>query len=288
MSNMVKKEINGMMMHLDLSDGGISEPLYRNGIREAAFMAVMNETVRKDMTCIDLGANIGYATLLMLNNVGENGFVYAIEPDPNNLGLLRSNITENNFDDRCEIIECAMSDEDGELSFWQSSRPNCSSVQKTKTSVGEIRVPSYTLNTFLENRKYPNFMKMDIEGHEVNVFEGGLDYFDKNNEGETNILLEVHPQFYNQDNDFAKVLREYFKMGFKPKFVISTPVPQPMLFKERGYTPFQEVPTDGVVRGIYDNISEEDLIEFSCKENLETSGRKPSKKIVRSFMLKRG
>ena len=39
---MVKKEINGMMMHLNLSDGGISEPLYRNGIREAAFMAIMN------------------------------------------------------------------------------------------------------------------------------------------------------------------------------------------------------------------------------------------------------
>ena len=42
-------------------------------------MAVMNETVNEGMTCIDLGANIGYATLLMLNNVGENGFVYAIE-----------------------------------------------------------------------------------------------------------------------------------------------------------------------------------------------------------------
>ena len=129
---------------------------------------------------------------------------------------------------------------------------------------------------------------MDIEGHEVQVFEGGLDYFDKNNDGETNILLEVHPQFYGKDNDFTKVLREYFKMGFKPEFVISTPVPQPMLFKERGYTPFQEVPTDGVVRGIYDNIKEDDLIDFACKENLETSGRKHSKKIVRSFMLKRG
>ena len=52
-------------------------------------------------------------------------------------------------------------------------------------------------------------------------------------------------------------------------------------------TPFQEIPTDGVVRGIYNNIKEEDLIEFACKENIEDSGRKVSKKIVRSFMITR-
>lgn len=283
----VKREINGMMMNLNPGDGGISAALYSNGIREAAFMSIMDHAVNKDMVCIDLGANIGYATLLMLNNVGPNGFVYAIEPDPNNLGLLEDNIRDNNFNDTCELIKCAMSNEDGELSFWQSSRPNCSSVLKTKTSVNEIKVPCYTLNTFLKDRKYPNFIKMDIEGHETQVFEGGLDYFANNNEGETNILLEVHPQFYSDDNDFAAILREYFKLGFKPKYVISTPVPQPRLFKEKNYFPFQEIPTDGVIRGIYNNIKEEDLIEFACKENLEDSGRKKSKKIVRSFMITR-
>ena len=128
---------------------------------------------------------------------------------------------------------------------------------------------------------------MDIEGHETQVFEGGLDYFSENNEGVTNILLEVHPQFYSKENDFAKILKEYFKIGFKPKYVISTPVPQPRLFKEKNYTPFQEIATDGVIRGIYNDIKEEDLIEFACKENIEDSGRKVSKKIVRSFMITR-
>jgi FkbM family methyltransferase len=283
----VIKEINGMNMHLDINDGGISSALFTNGIREAAFMAVMDDAVKHGMTCIDLGANIGYATLLMLRNVGETGNVYAIEPDPHNLVLLHKNITENNFEHKCEIIECAMSDENGNLEFWQSSRPNCSSVQKTKHSTKKIKVPCYTLTSFLENRKYPNFIKMDIEGHETQVFEGGLDYFKNNNEGETNILLEVHPQFYSKDNDFAKILQEYFNIGFKSQYVISTPVPQPKLFKERGYTPFQEIPTDGVVRGIYTGISNNDLVEFACKENIEDSGRKISKKIVRSFMLRR-
>ena len=46
--------------------------------------------------------------------------------------------------------------------------------------------------------------KMDIEGHEVKVFEGGLDYFSKNS-GNTKFLLEVHPHFYDGENDFEKI-----------------------------------------------------------------------------------
>ena len=108
--------------------------------------------IRKGDSVLDVGCHPGGWTQVAVEEVGENGFVYAIEPDPNNLGLLRSNITENNFDDRCEIIECAMSDEDGELSFWMAEAgPNLSSVQKTKHSTKEIVVPSYTLNTFLKD-----------------------------------------------------------------------------------------------------------------------------------------
>ena len=40
----------------------------------------MNNTIKDGMVCIDLGANIGYATMLMIRNVGEAGYVYAIEP----------------------------------------------------------------------------------------------------------------------------------------------------------------------------------------------------------------
>jgi hypothetical protein len=180
-----------------------------------------------------------------------------------------------------------MSNYDGDLSFWQSSRPNCSSVIKTDSSVLEIKVPCYTLNTFLKDRIYPNFIKMDIEGHETQVFEGGLEYFTNNNKGETNILLEVHPQFYGENNNFAKILKKYFEIGFEPKYVISTPTARPRLFVEKNYFPMQEIQTDGYVRGIYNNISKEDLVELACKVHEEPIGHKISPKIVRSFMIQR-
>ena len=141
----VERIINGMNMHLDLEDGGISEALYYRGEREKVFMSIMNHVVNEDMVCFDLGSNIGYTTLLMCRNVGRNGKVYGIEPDEHNLELLKKNISANDFEN-CEITHCAMSNFDGEIDFWMAeSGPNLSSVQKTKHSTKKISVPCFTM-----------------------------------------------------------------------------------------------------------------------------------------------
>ena len=237
---LVQKKIDDFTMNLNISDGGISSVLYYDGGREKAFMSLLKETVQEGMTCLDLGGNIGYTTLPMLRNVGPEGFVYAVEPDTQSIGILRKNVEDNGYNDRCEVTECAISDQDGTVGFWEASKPNLSSVKKNKYSTTKKDVPCYSLNTFLQDRRYPNFIKMDVEGHEVKIFEGGLDYFSKN-EGHTNILLEVHPNTYDKDNDFEKVLREYFKLGFNSKWVIATPIPQPSLFKMAGYEPVRTI-----------------------------------------------
>ena len=288
MSKIIKKDIDGFVMNLDLGHSGISVPLSKNPEREKAFMGLLKETVSEGMVCIDLGANIGYTTLPMIRNAGKSGFVYAIEPDPRNLKILRKNIEDNHYLLRCEVANAAISNKNGEMSFWLSQSTNLSSVKKIKSSQEEIVVDCYTLEKFLENRRYPNFIKMDVEGHEVSIFEGALNYF-TNNKGNTNILLEVHPSYYDEENNFAKILEKYFEIGFSTKYVISTPVGQPKLFKKAGYSPIEIIETDRVFRGIYDNVKDEDVIKFACYENEEKHPTKPknSKKIVRSFMIER-
>ena len=281
-SELVNKKIHNFEMTLDLKSEGISRVLYYNGIRERVFMSILHSEIEEGFTCIDLGSNIGYTTLFMCEKAGKTGKVYAIEPDPWNVEMLEKNVKQNGFHDTTEIFPIAITDYKGEIDFWQSDKSNLSSVQKTKHSNKSIKVKCESLNTFLENKKYPNFIKMDIEGHEVKVFEGGLDYFTKNS-GNTKILLEVHPHFYNEDNNFEKILNEYFKIGFKTKYVVSTPISKPKKFAEAGYNPIAEIPTDGFVRGLYGPISNDHLLEFACRENLEGN----SKKIVRSFMLER-
>jgi FkbM family methyltransferase len=291
---LVNKKFKNFTMALDPRDKGISGVLFKRGGRELAFMKVMGESLKRGDVCVDLGANIGYATLNMAHAAGEDGKVYAIEPDPRNVRLLKENIEINEICKNCEMFQIAISDSNGEISFWQSATPNTSSVHKTDRSQKEIVVPCMTLGSFLEGKEYPNFIKMDVEGHEVQILRGALDYF-KRNPGSTKILLEVHPDFYDEKNNFADVLRDYFSIGFNSKYVISTPVACPRLFSEKGYSPVESINTDGFVRGIYNNITNEDLIEFSCYQHEEPcrkGGRKRgrtviSKKIVRSFLIER-
>lgn len=279
--NLVVKKIENLKIVLDLNSQGISLPLYYHGGREKVFMNLLKEEIFPGDVCVDLGSNIGYTTMFMCDKTGNSGKVYAIEPDPYNISLLSKTLEINNFSNY-EIFETAISNLDGKIDFWQSQKSNLSSVQKTKDSNKKIEVKCNKLGTFLEDKLYPNFLKMDIEGHEVKVFESGLDYFTKNL-GRTKILLEVHPHFYNKDNDFEKILKEYFKIGFNSKYVVSTPVSRPKKFIEKEYEPIKEVHTDGFIRGLYNNISNLDLLEFSCRENIEGN----SKKIVRSFMIER-
>lgn len=281
-SGLVSKKIHNFDMLLDLESEGISRVLYQVGMRERVFMSIIFSEINEGDVCIDLGSNIGFTTLFMCERAGSQGLVYAIEPDPWNYDLLSKNINRNNFSETTELHQIAISDVKGEIDFWQSDKTNLSSVQKTKYSRNSVRVQCDSLNTFLENKRYPNFIKMDIEGHEVKVFEGGLDYF-TNNPGKTKILLEVHPHFYNEENDFENILKEYFKIGFTPKYTVSTPIARPIKFRDAGYEPMAEIPTDGFVRGLYGPISNDHLLEFACRENIEGT----SKKIVRSFMLER-
>ena len=95
--NFVQKNIEGFDMTLDPSDGGISHVLYHVGVRERAFMSLLHSIVSPGMVCWDLGCNIGYTTLFMLRNVGPDGFVYAVDPDPRNLTLANINFNSNNF-----------------------------------------------------------------------------------------------------------------------------------------------------------------------------------------------
>ena len=278
----VEKMIEGFNMSLAPDDGGISNVLYQVGMRERAFMSLLNSNIQEGMVCWDLGCNIGFTTLFMLRQCGESGFVYAVDPDDRNLALAKLNFHNNNFNNRVEVTKCAISDNTGQIDFWLSDKPNLNSVSQTKHSVQKETVDCYSVPDFLKGRKYPNFVKMDVEGQEVKIFESGLEYF-QSNRGFTHMLVEVHPHLYSEENNFEEILKKYFDIGFEPSFVVSTPVAQPALFKEAGYDPVVNVPTDGFVRGIYNNISKDDLLRFACRENIEGT----SKKIVRSFMLTR-
>ena len=292
MSKIIKKKVDGFQWTLDVEDMGIGRVLGSantsgTGVsfaREKLFMRTMLDVLKPGMVCIDLGANIGYATMFMIRESGPTGFVYAIEPDRHNLKFLEENISLNGFEDKTkvEISRCVITGHDGTSSFWLARHPNLNSVNKTKHSIKEEKLSCFSLSTFCSTRKYPNFIKMDIEGHEVSVFEGGYEYF-KNNSGETHFLLEVHAKEYNQQNDFAKILKKYEGIGFKIKKIIATPVSNPAPFRRLGYKPDLEIVSDGWVRSIYSDVENAHAIDISTNLHHDVYGGKA----VRAILLSR-
>ncbi|RLB34113.1 MAG: hypothetical protein DRH12_17715 [Deltaproteobacteria bacterium] len=231
-SRYIKREILNNEMYLDLKDEGLSRDLLKTGIREALAVKLVHQEVKPGDIVADIGANIGYYALLEARLVGDKGKVYAIEPVPENVELLRRNVKLNKYQN-VEVFQLAIGNKNRTNFIYLSSKRNWSSMIRTKqaapTIKGKIPVQEVTFGDFcLKNRLYPNFIRMDVEGYEVEVIEGMKDLL-KDKRG-LKILMEIHPYRGKEIKLMLKTLREH---GFECKAVINEPdSPQLLIQKE--------------------------------------------------------
>lgn len=87
-------EVQGHKMFLDSKD---SLRLSIHGIYEPLETELAKKEVKKGNVVLDIGANIGYYTLIFAKLVGEDGKVFAFEPDPTNFALLKKNVEMNGY-----------------------------------------------------------------------------------------------------------------------------------------------------------------------------------------------
>lgn len=285
------KDCGEHKMYLIKKDRGISRTLRKpSGYqkREIEFMTLIRNELKEGELACDIGANIGYVTLIMAKLVGEKGRIVSIEPDPTNIKVLEKNVELNNYTERVELHHAGISDIDGKLPFKRSDKSNLGKFQEVAKSKS-LMVPVMSLDSLFANRPIPTFYKMDVEGHEVKVLRGMRTIASKAPSG-TKILIEVHPQFYNKTTlNFEPELRTMISLGFGFKFVISAAVGCPKLFKERGYQPKKVYESSGWYRGVYDDIQTEDAIYFCSHSHHEYVPRRKrtTKKIVRAIMLEK-
>ena len=121
----------------------------------------MERLVKKGDTVFDIGAHIGYHTLTLARLVGENGKVYAFEPDPTNFGILLKNISVNHYNNIVECIPAAVSEKDGisKLYFGKGSTTTNSFTPNNKRGITVV-------TTTLKHFPKPNLIKIDVEGWE--------------------------------------------------------------------------------------------------------------------------
>lgn len=118
---------------------------------------------------LDIGANAGYYTLLGASLVGPGGQVFAFEPEPTNAFYLRRHVRWNRLRN-VTVTEAAIGGDDGAVSFSPGSGSGTGKVDAD----GEYEVSIYRLDTFFETvERLPTHLKIDVEGAEHDVLEGG-------------------------------------------------------------------------------------------------------------------
>ena len=264
-TDLIKKTVGKHEMLLDKKDHGISRVLIRKSSsrkwpREPEFMDIITEELTEGMVAFDLGANIGYITLIMADKVGESGHVYAVEPNPRNFAILNKNIQMNNYSERISTYQQAISNKNGTCSFFLSSSSNLGSLSATNNTKESIDVKVQTGDTFLSDKLQPDFIKMDIEGAEVEAIEGMLKTLEKKR-GVVKILMETHSMYYNPEDSLKQQLIKLFEIGFRTKYLITAGIPRPSFFASRGYKPYKVYNSGYWTRGVYKGVSNEDVLE---------------------------
>ena len=291
MVDVVRKQMKHFEMYLRKDDPGISKALMSSENREPAFTYLMRENVKPGDICMDIGANIGYVSLLLGHMVGKEGRVYLVEPDHENYKVLLRNIGLNNSMTIFEMDNIAIGDKYvRDAKFYPSAKSNLGSLFEGKNT-GEdwYLIESESLDNYLMGRSLPSFYKMDVEGAEVLVLNG-MHEVAKSSKVGTKILMEIHPREYGPELDMRQALVDMFRLGFAPTYLISAGLARPKIFRDKGYEPTKVFNCGSVwKRGLYDNISRTDAIHFCSSPHTEyiPSINKTTGKSVRAIMLEK-
>ena len=270
----IRRKLKDFEMYLDLITPGISKTLAIYKTREDDMIQVIKEELKAGMTVIDCGSNIGFYPLLEANILKNEGSIYAIEPDIRNYNVLKKNIEFCQYRSILKPFQMAVSNQNGVSKMFVTEKSNLNKLSsKDDKTFSErhsvdstVEVKTKTMDDFCNQENIiPDFIRMDIEGFEVEVFQGMEKIFKTAKNGFM-IFLELHPHAYSEERSFARELEKLFDLGYFAKVLISAGEPVPPKYKQFGYTPKMEIISDGFIRGYYNNIKNEHVIALTCSQ----------------------
>lgn len=144
---------------------------YWLGTMERALQTIAVKNIRHGDVVYDIGANVGLHTLLFSRLVGEVGRVFAFEPAPDAVLRLREHLRLNQIQN-VNVIEKAVAGR-AEQRYFSAENLCMGHLDKH----GNIAVLATTLDLLIKKLPPPNYIKMDIEGAEIEALTGGEECF---------------------------------------------------------------------------------------------------------------
>jgi FkbM family methyltransferase len=179
----------------------------------------LERMVKTGDTCVDVGANVGIMSLFMAKGAGKDGKVFAFEPASLNRAILEMNLELNGLKNTL-ISNSILSDIVGSRSFSVSEDSAFSSIRPTgrKEQAAEITVPSTTLDhEFAEKNCRVDVLKIDVEGAELLVLQGGKKLFNNSSLRPRAIFIELSTTNQSAYGYGPEAIITFLgKFGYKP------------------------------------------------------------------------
>lgn len=250
-------------MYIDLETPGISKVLFINKERELDMIKLMKEYINAAKgDVIDCGSNMGFYPLLIDRLIGPDRKLLMIEPDPRNFRVLLKNMSLMKSDSNRVALNAAISESSGEVILDVSTASNLNKVVRDSVRnpprENSICVRSFSIDSIVEaHHLRPTFLRMDIEGHEVEVLRGMRKTIENAISGFV-IFFEIHPKEYSKERSIIEQLEFLFSNGFNAQVLVSAGEVRPPKYIDLGLYPDEVIETDGYTRGIYRNVSNSD------------------------------
>jgi len=157
------------------------------GWYERDVQRALSALLRPGDVLYDIGANVGFFTLLASRLVGSSGWVVAFEPEPDNLGVLRHHVSRNSLDN-VSVIDAAVSDQEGVGTL--GGRGSTARLG----GVSGVRVATVTVDGIRRSTAMPppTVIKLDVEGWEYPALCGMQDTLAS---VRPTLLIEFHGAF---------------------------------------------------------------------------------------------
>lgn len=182
--------LRGMVLDLDPR----TLKLMAVGRHEPEVQRAIEEHLGPGQTAFDVGAHVGYASLLMAGRVGPGGKVVAFEPDPDVLACLRGNLTRNLAAAGAVVaVERAVAAAAGGRPFVRRADTATGHLHE---GPGALAVQVTTLDDAAAEHGLPDLVKVDVEGGELAVLSGAPELLAA---GRTTFVIEAHSAELERD-----------------------------------------------------------------------------------------
>ncbi len=173
---------------------GAGEHGYWLGSYEMNKRLAFEREIQPGTVVFDVGANVGYFSLLASELTGKKGQVYSFEPLPRNIEYLKKHISLNDIGN-IQVIEAAVSFQSGEALFDLGA----SSAMGHLSDIGGLRVRMVSLDDLVSEGQLqpPDYMKIDVEGAEYDVLRGAEKII---NEFQPTLFMDTHQRAAHQNS----------------------------------------------------------------------------------------